>query len=557
MRALAVLAIVLGAASAAAAQDAALARADLPWEVERRIRALYEDSATVRYTGPAGIGAGVVVAHNVVVEGGPFTLSGRVEGDLVVLEGDLELRPGAEVTGDVWVIGGEAHGFDQARIDGALTVYGEGFGDRVRRRVTGRRGPRVVRYADDGAFGHARFSVRTGTNYNRVEGLPILFGPVVRTAGEAPTRMELLGIWRTERGLDADDLGYSARLEQYLDPSRRWRVGASAYSTIDPIERWGVTDLEASLSTFLLHDDLRDYFERTGWSAYVRFTPRALPIDAVVEYRTEDHDLVAVEDPWTLFGDDDWRAQPLVATGAFRSVSGRVEYDSRNSRRYPVEGWYASGTVQRGLGGSLVLPALQLAPGVVIPAMDVDEEFTTGLVDVRRYNRAGREATLGLRVVAGGALAEETLPPQFQHALGGAGSLPGHDHFGIDCGARGLAGTIANGDGTGQVFQRGYGCDRFALFQAEYRGGIDLEIELFDHSLSPHRDRGVDLDLGWSVFFDVGQGWTYAGSARGDTGVRYDAGFGLLFGDLGVYWAIPLERGERRPNFFIRLGPRF
>src|SRR5690606_19682750 len=114
------------------------------------------------------------------------------------------------------------------------------------------------------------------------------------------------------------------------------------------------------------------------------------------------------------------------------------------------------------------------------------DNFTTGRIDVRRYQTVGRNATLALRAFGAGSLREEPLPPQFQHALGGAGSLPGYSTFSIACGARDRL-VRRSRDDPFQDFFGGYGCDRMALFQAEYRGGFDLD---FGHG----RDWHWDLD---------------------------------------------------------------
>jgi hypothetical protein len=45
-----------------------------------------------------------------------------------------------------------------------------------------------------------------------------------------------------------------------------------------------------------------------------------------------------------------------------------------------------------------------------------------------------------------------------------------------------------------------------------------------------------------------------------DTDTLMDVGVGLFFGDLGLYFAYPLnedENGDRHGNFFIRLSRRF
>jgi hypothetical protein len=353
-------------------------------------------------------------------------------------------------------------------------------------------------------------------------------------------------------------MGYSARLEQFVGGRRAFRLGVSARSTVEPIESWSLSDLEASLSAFLLHRDQRDYFEREGWSAYARYAPRGLPIDATIEYSDERHATLGVRDPWTLFnGDDVWREQPLVADGDLRRVTGSVELDLRHGRDYARTGLLLGGTIDHGIGGNLMLPD-DAPTGTFLAGRPAATDFTAGLVDLRGYGRVGRDGTLSLRGVAGGSFDRSPLPPQFQHALGGAGTLPGYDTFGGDCGARGSLVLRPQDQGAGQTYFSSYGCDRFALFQAEFRGGLGFG---FGHGGDDDDDWDwhFDADPDWIVFFDAGRGWAYDGSGaqRADTGTLMDAGAGIVLGDIGIYGAVPVRGQERSLKLFVRVGPRF
>ena len=68
------------------------------------------------------------------------------------------------------------------------------------------------RHHDDDDENGLRLGVSIASHYNRVEGLPVMIGPVVR-AGDA-NRLELSGqvIWRTEPSATLEDeTGYRAR----------------------------------------------------------------------------------------------------------------------------------------------------------------------------------------------------------------------------------------------------------------------------------------------------------------------------------------------------------
>jgi hypothetical protein len=553
-------ALLLSTVTLAHAQERAIERAGLPRAVEERLLAIAQDPATRRITGDATISE----RHegNVVVYTGPLVVAGTIKGELIAIDATVEFKEGAEVTGDVTLVGGNSNGLENANIGGTVTMYEEGFSlfhGREKVFSVNSRSRRVYREDWRRDWGHSSFTVRTGWNYNRVEGLPVHFGPVIETGGTNPTRFEALAIWRTEVSSpwDTEDLGYSVRVEQFFGGRRDFRIGGSLRSVVDPIESWQMNKVEASLAAFVLHDDYRDYFKREGWSAYVQYAPRASGIKATVEYRDEEHSSEAARDPWTIFDNsDDWRLQPLVGEGRFRSINGALELDRRNDDDFPSAGFLIRADVTHGLSGDLVLPGV-LTPVATQP-FAFGEKFTTGLIDARVYRRVGHDATLSFRFVAGGALNEKALPPQFQHAMGGAGSLPGYASFSVDCGARNF--SVVRGD-EGPAFFPYYGCDRSALFSAEYRGGFDFHWGGFTAwDEDDNWDWDVDASPNWIVFFDAARGWAQPQSEeRGaaDTKTLYDVGAGLLLGDFGIYGAVPLTGEDRGVRIFIRLGPRF
>ena len=587
-------ALVLAAPVAARAQDPGA----LPADLARRVTDLLNDPDTRRYEGNAEIESGDVIEGDVAVLDGSLRLDGRVEGDVVVVNGALALGAEAQVTGDVIVVGGDITGQDEADVRGEMVVFDEPVthcrrgwavdvsGDCSRLASVGPASADAGRdgedddrgwgvRADGGPWGRAQFLVSAGRSYNRVEGLPIRFGPAVQTGGSNPLRVRAQAIFRTEDGdaLGPERWGYDARIEQFLGGRRALRVGGRAYSVIDPIEAWHLTDLETSLSTFFLHQDFRDHYQRRGWTAYATLAPRQSPLSATLEFREERHTSVAPGSPWSLFDNSEpWRPQPLAGEGRLSAVAAIGELDSRSETRDPASGWFVRAEVEQALRSTLTRPDAQAGVTYVVPARLYDGKWLAGTLDVRRYNRISPSSRLNLRLAGGASLNGEPLPPQRQHALGGEGTLPGFPLYGLDCGARqspvskGLQRTEGN-------FYPRYGCDSFALFQAEYRGDMSFHLDLGrwddeddDRGYGDEgyaeggggRGRGIDADFGWVFFVDAGAGWsTEPGSYDEDTAV--DVGAGILVGDLGIYFAVPVADGRERGglNFFIRLAPRF
>lgn len=573
-RSAAVLAVIfLAFATPASAQDAGelLAGADLPADARSRLAAILDDPATTRRQGPAQIEAAERIRGNVVVVGGDVTVAGVVEGDLIVLRGNAVFEPGSAVTGDVTVVCGNVSNARAARLAGGLTIYGPSFCGMAASRKAARDDDwgrtaraRAVRTVPPG---RAYLTARVYGNYSRVEGLPLALGPVIETGGTYPFRLEALAVLRTNAGGSLDGTGYIARAEQAIGRGRQFHVGASVASTVDPIEARGMSDLEASLSSAIFRYDPRDYFLRTGWSAFVRWTPVPSPVSATLEYRDEEHRSLFVADVWSLLDDGEaWRPQPIVAEGDLRSLTARFVVDTRDDAEEPTRGWIVDASLTRSLGGSLALPeyfrANDLGLPVLVAPTPFDADFTTAILDARIYRRIGLGSLLNFRAVAGGALEDRALPPQFQSALGGIPTLPGYDQFAGDCGAR----SVHVGREAAQftpAFFPAYGCDRFVLLQAEYIGDLGIDFELFRRDAAWENDWidwGWYFDPTWTIFFDVGHGWAngdLASLRREDTGILADAGVGFLIGDLGIYAALPLEGSNRKATFSLRLGRRF
>ena len=591
------LAALLAAAPAGAQRtgpdstQATLADADLPPNLAGRLTAFFNDPATIHFNGATRIPPDRTIVGDVAILGGPVTIAGKVDGRLVVINGDVQLLDGAEVTGDLTVVGGTVTGLEQAKVGGEIATYS----DRLRYR---REGDRIVytghgdRTRDVGydpdedevhvRHGRADFVVATGQSYNRVEGLPITFGPVIETDGPNPLRLRASAIYRTEEGaaLGPSRWGYDVHLEQFL-AGRSLRVGASLMHVVDPIEAWHLTKLENGLSTFFLHRDYRDHYERRGWTGYVTVAPRGSAMSVTAEYRDEKDRSLPSGSPWTLFRNDEpWRAQPLVAEGTLRSVSLSGAYDTRNRRDDPSTGWYVQAGVERAVDADLVRPGANVygpagAPGAALAERGYGN-FTSGILDVRRYNRISPNSQLNLRVMSGGALNDGALPPQRQHALGGEGSLPGYGLFELDCGARAQR-YVRPGDVNHRpdepppAFYASYGCDRFALAQAEYRGKLHFMFDWNgnngdgdggDEGQADDEGRGGrrwhygawDSNISWVAFMDAGRAWSHTAGLDEETAV--DAGFGVVVGQVGVYGAVPLE-GGRGVTLFVRLNPRF
>jgi hypothetical protein len=116
-------ALVLVALSIAPA--GAQRRASIPPSVARDIETLHNAPGSRREIASVTIGASDVVAASLVVRNGPATISGHIQGSLVGVNANITLLPGARIDGDIIVVGGQVDGRSDARIGGDVRIYSE------------------------------------------------------------------------------------------------------------------------------------------------------------------------------------------------------------------------------------------------------------------------------------------------------------------------------------------------------------------------------------------------------------------------------------------------
>src|SRR5206468_3061106 len=149
---------------------------------------------------------------------------------------------GAEVTGGLIVVGGAAVGVAEARIGGEVRQYREPLLYRVRsegdeiayapnlRRRLWNPGARVSWGTADS---RSSLTIATGGTFNRVEGLPLVFGPLFdwKLRDNARFRLDALGVFRSAGDLSdsRSDLGYMLRAELQSGDARPSRLGFRAY----------------------------------------------------------------------------------------------------------------------------------------------------------------------------------------------------------------------------------------------------------------------------------------------------------------------------------------
>lgn len=526
----------------------------------------WNEDGTTRIIGAYDVPAGKEVSGPVAVLNGPAAISGRIVGSLIAINADVRLVAGAQITGDLIVLGGTVRRADSVSIGGEVRAQAEILrytmdGEKIipdepilgdwRPRMRG--GPRADResYTD-------LFFVAART-YNRVEGLPVGIGPRFRrTTGWGRLDIEALGVVRTAEPIrwDRGTIGHDAKAELRLGVKNGLTVGGRLFDVIAPVEDWQLRDVEAGLSTFLRHEDLRDHYGRHGGEGTIG---GRLGEEASLQfvYGQERWRSVQERSPVTLLRDRElFRVNPAMDDGTVDMLGARLRVDTRERLRSPwTGGWFVRADLERGRG----VIARDVGPLPAVPTLE-DVNYTRAFVDARRYTTLSPGTELNLRIVMGGQLGGDRLPRQRRFSVGGPGSIEGYDF------RRAANDTdVFTCGGIVEFPGRPALCDRMAVAQLELRQDFHVGWVRTDRNDEWWRP-GLNGRGQWVLFADAGRGWTVGsgvGEIRHDKGIpplasfRTSIGLGVDFGELGFYLAKSTSTAKEPVNFLVRVGRRF
>ena len=475
-------------------------------DAERAVAEFLERGGYEVWARDTVLARGEVVRSHVLVLEASARVAGTIEGDVLVVDGDLFLRTRGRVAGDVVVLGGGFYDSDLAEIGGSVTYRPN---ERIRVRptegafevfsVAAEREP----FELDGTWG---FHIPT---YQRVDALTLGWGAIARF-DDVAGRPDLEGTARYLSGPGA----LEASLRNSWYPSDRFRFGLHAGRATRTMDGWIRPSWYNSLSLAVADDDARNYYrsDRAGIETEWRSKEPPIWVDAPEWSLTfgafwEDVESLSARDTWALFESDppDGAAaaarhpNPAVRDDDYYSLVGAFEWMRRD----------ASGRTAFGFGAEYSFAG---SSNLIPP--DYTYLLAEGRVSARRITAWGHAVDVfGLtRVVVGGE-----APPHRWSTLGGPGTIPslplrslyGPEVLyleatyavpilgmaslgGLDGFARASGGSIWGGD-TGSFDLRGAGSAGIAIRLWEFR----METGLAVGSSVGDGERAV-----W--FFDVG-----------------------------------------------------
>ncbi len=518
------------------------------WAVE-----FFNAPTTERIFGPATIGRNARYTGDVAVYGGPLVVEGRVDGRLVTINADVEIRSGAYIGSDVVVLGGTMRDEPTADVRGTMrsrdaAVPARREGERLQLTVSVR--DTTFRWERRRPRGRGDLSILLGLGgtYNRVEGLPLRLGAkYVYRRRDLELQLRGYGVFRTAGKFkgNREDIGYNVDGFVRFGYGTRLTLGGRYHDVVTPTQGWPLELIEVGWGTFLWHRDYRDYFLQRGGSGFAEFEVFPHPLRLRVEVGRFEETSIVERDPWTPFrGSEPWRENPAIDEGDFTVISAAIEYDRLPHRASRRSGWYARLAWDRGTSDNVIAQPL---PPSVRDALPTDSyTWDRGSIDLRRYQQIGRGGQFRLRAFYSGTLGSDPLPIQRRHSIGGPDPLNGYEFGAFSC----------NGAVVDSLYQPAL-CDRVLLFQVEYRGHLGFEWSS-DHRSVPASGR-LSHPGGWGdwwgdwdewfrfsgptlvLFSNAGTGWLQSEDMGS---LNWDIGAGLEIGTVGFYVAKALREGE-------------
>ena len=390
-------------ASAARAQDIVVRTGAGRNSAEFVREAVSQPHVIVRGTGRFDLPRDSTVTSTLIVIGRPTYLASKVQGNVVVIGGDLFLRPGVDVTGHAVAIGGTVAPTSLGRVGGRIESYRDDVYD-VSQGASGTvLDLRATEAADpiplvqtNGIYG---LMIPT---YERVDGLSLPLGALVTLPGGGVV-LEPTVTYRSRLG--AWDPSVTAMVNEGGSVHFAGRAGYFSRTN----DAWIYTDLVNSATSFFAGIDTRNYFRSKTAEArvFAAIARPGLTLEPFIGGRYES-------------------VSPITAAGNVFSFKGRKD-DEKMARPNPA---VEAGTIGSGLIGAQLYDTM----GVVTSRLrlEAEQSFATvnGTGGFSQFTFDGRVAfptfatqSLRIRAHGVGTIGDSVSRARYAY-LGGSGTLP-------------------------------------------------------------------------------------------------------------------------------------
>ena len=222
--------------------------------------------------------------------------------------------------------------------------------------------------------------------------------------------------------------GFSSSIWNYqLGTEKGWfdrhtvSIGGGIYKLTDTNDYSTLSPDEELLTAVVLGDEFLDYYQRTGYQAWVKgqLTPST---GITFEFTDEEHETLFKSTDWSVLNKNTPKQGNLrIHGGDLRTFSVSYDFDSRNHkshrRRYFQTYPSPNNRTTHGWQGNF---AVEYAG----KQLQSDFDFTLYRFRISRYNRLSNNHYLDFRLMGG--LSDAPLPRQRLFYLGGIGTLRGY-----------------------------------------------------------------------------------------------------------------------------------
>jgi hypothetical protein len=365
--------------------------------------AMSQPHVIIRGTGRLDLPRDSTITSTLIVIGRPTYLASKVQGNVVVIGGDLFLRPGVDVAGHAVAIGGTVAPTTLGRVGGRIESYRDDVYD-VSQGATGTvLDLRVSETADpipllqtNGIYG-----VMIPT-YERVDGLSLPLGALVTLAGGGVS-LEPTVTYRSRLG--AWDPSVTAKVNEGGSIHFAGRAGYFTRTN----DGWNYSDLVNSATSFFAGIDTRNYFraKTAEGRVFAAVARPGLTLEPFIGARYES-------------------VKPITAAGNVFSFKGRKD-DEKMARPNPL---VEAGTIGSGLIGAQLYDTLGLVASRV--RAEVEQSFSTvpGTGGFTQFTLDGRvnfptfgAQSIRIRAHGVGTVGDSVARARYAY-LGGSGTLP-------------------------------------------------------------------------------------------------------------------------------------
>jgi hypothetical protein len=363
--------------------------------------------------------SGEVLQRNLLLVDAQAEISGTVEGNVVVVNGEISLGDEAEIYGDLVLVNAQLED-DGARILGSIIddqdsglrspLKSETFGP-VAWTFNERTGMSELQIAE--------FPQRFVFIHNRVQGF--YFG--LRWANILGNEVRWINL-HASFGYGFSDYKWRYRFGARRAIGRQgpFYLGISAHDLVETNDNWKITEFENSISSVTFKEDFFDFYRRQGWQADISL--ETVPFKLRAGYRQERQNSARANATWALFaGGKQYRPNPVASEGNYRLLFVDGSWRTVDNPRNPHSGVWIEG------GGESAFSQIGSEYG-----------YNKAELTVSTFIPLSRAETLSFRAY-GASLEGNNAPLQQQFRTGGIGTVRAYPLY-SEVGNRSLLGTL-------------------------------------------------------------------------------------------------------------------